>query len=184
MPFGLSPSEALLIATPFIGTILTGLLYLFQYDKHEYSRIASVAESERWESVKQRYGRLVREHHIEVVNTANLFLDVSNEDSYANTMAEVVEDINEFQELAEEVERLHRPKKYHKYCRFGAEFGPIVFLASFFSALTSLFVNGVMNILAIVIFLLLFVVAFALSIAFLYFRSKLNDISDEVQFRT
>lgn len=178
MLFGLDNAQALAIIAPVIGGLVTTVNYLSQFDKSENSRIAASAESERWESAKKEYGRLVSAHVTEIQDTANLFIDITDPENSAEAMDEAIDDTHDLGDLCLLIQRVNQPKKYNSYCHKGAEWAPWMFLVSLTAGLVALVEPA--SFYASIAFL---IVGLVLTTVFLYYRSKLNGLADEVQFR-
>lgn len=184
MPFGLTTFQALTIAAPILGGTITLLIYQLQYDKQEYSRIATLAESKRWDALRTEYGKLVSKHHSKIANTANLFIELNDPESYADAMVEVVDDPEDFKQVYVMIREMNQPKKFHSRCRKGAELAPLVWLVSTIIAVVTLFVEGFLFTVMVLAILLFALTGILLTIIFIYYRAKLNGLADEVQFRT
>ena len=189
MTDGITNIQLASLILSFSGSSITTLIYLLQYDKGRHSKIASQAESSRWETVKKEYGKLVSSHHAAIENSANLFLnwgdpEGDNPKEYAETMAELLDNTDEFTYFRTKIAEMEQPKTYHRRCRLGAEYAPWIY----FSALVIGLIPVLFDLDAILPFVLLSALVFlggvVLTITFLYYRSKMNGLADEVQFET
>lgn len=184
MLYGLSNIQLLTVVAPVSGALITSLVYLFAYDKKENSRIASEAESERWDEVKRQYGKMVSTHHMGIVNAANTFIDLTDQDDSADAMEDFISDTVEFEELHASFSSMKQPSHYHRTCRRGAEFSPWAFISSTVLILASFFSPSNITIILDIFAVILFLFALVLTGVFLYYRSKMNGVADDLQFKT
>lgn len=184
MPYGISDIQLLTFIAPITGALITTVVYQFAYDKKENARVAAEAESERWDDVKRHYGRMVSTHHTAIVNSANTFIDLSDPDDSAEAMESFLSNTEEFEELEAQFSDMKRPSYFHKWCRRGAEYSPWAFIGSTGLILMSVFVKGIYGLVIIMFASVMFLIALVLTVVFLYFRSKMNGVADDLQFRT
>lgn len=181
----LTTAQALSIIVPIIGMIISSIFYLFQYGKGEYAEIAKMGESERWDAVKEEYGNLVSTTISDINDSANLFIgDLDNPNERPELLDEVITGWDEFRRLHKLMKEMEKPKRYNRYCRRGAQMGPVAFVLAIIFAFGFIFTETTLSLLLFILTIVASVSGIGLFLVFIFYRARMNSLEDEIQFRT